>query len=204
MVSTQTASVSMIQRRLRVGYTRAGRLIDMLERRGVISATRARSRARSWSPRASPAGARAPGSPHEDRASRCRSTGRRPSRGVSSSNSCRLWRPAKRRPAPDRGDPRRRPQQAGDRHRDRRGADEDSPEVSARARERGLGGGATRARVRARVHSRLRQRGRNRPGGARRRVSAAPRSADRDLRARRARAAWGLESVRGGERFRGV
>jgi DNA segregation ATPase FtsK/SpoIIIE, S-DNA-T family len=29
--------VSMIQRRLRVGYTRAGRLIDMLERRGVIS-----------------------------------------------------------------------------------------------------------------------------------------------------------------------
>ena len=37
VVSTQTASVSMIQRRLRVGYTRAGRLIDMLERRGVIS-----------------------------------------------------------------------------------------------------------------------------------------------------------------------
>ena len=31
------ASVSLIQRRLRVGYTRAGRLIDMLERRGVIS-----------------------------------------------------------------------------------------------------------------------------------------------------------------------
>jgi DNA segregation ATPase FtsK/SpoIIIE, S-DNA-T family len=37
VVQTQTASVSMIQRRLRVGYTRAGRLIDMLERRGVIS-----------------------------------------------------------------------------------------------------------------------------------------------------------------------
>ncbi len=37
VVSTQTASVSMLQRRLRVGYTRAGRLIDMLERRGVIS-----------------------------------------------------------------------------------------------------------------------------------------------------------------------
>jgi S-DNA-T family DNA segregation ATPase FtsK/SpoIIIE len=36
-VETDTASVSMIQRRLRVGYTRAGRLIDMLERRGVIS-----------------------------------------------------------------------------------------------------------------------------------------------------------------------
>ncbi len=36
-VQTQTASVSLLQRRLRVGYTRAGRLIDMLERRGVIS-----------------------------------------------------------------------------------------------------------------------------------------------------------------------
>jgi DNA segregation ATPase FtsK/SpoIIIE, S-DNA-T family len=37
VVQSQTASVSMIQRRLRVGYTRAGRLIDMLERRGIIS-----------------------------------------------------------------------------------------------------------------------------------------------------------------------
>jgi S-DNA-T family DNA segregation ATPase FtsK/SpoIIIE len=37
VVQTQTASVSLLQRRLRVGYTRAGRLIDMLERRGVIS-----------------------------------------------------------------------------------------------------------------------------------------------------------------------
>jgi S-DNA-T family DNA segregation ATPase FtsK/SpoIIIE len=37
VVQTETASVSMIQRRLRVGYTRAGRLVDMLERRGVIS-----------------------------------------------------------------------------------------------------------------------------------------------------------------------
>jgi S-DNA-T family DNA segregation ATPase FtsK/SpoIIIE len=33
----QTASVSLLQRRLRVGYTRAGRLIDMLERRGMVS-----------------------------------------------------------------------------------------------------------------------------------------------------------------------
>jgi DNA segregation ATPase FtsK/SpoIIIE, S-DNA-T family len=37
VVQTQTASVSLLQRRLRVGYTRAGRLIDMLERRGFIS-----------------------------------------------------------------------------------------------------------------------------------------------------------------------
>ncbi|HEY3961795.1 MAG TPA: DNA translocase FtsK [Gaiellaceae bacterium] len=38
VVTAQTASVSLLQRRLRVGYTRAGRLIDMLERRGIISA----------------------------------------------------------------------------------------------------------------------------------------------------------------------
>jgi DNA segregation ATPase FtsK/SpoIIIE, S-DNA-T family len=37
VVESATASVSMLQRRLRVGYTRAGRLIDMLERRGIIS-----------------------------------------------------------------------------------------------------------------------------------------------------------------------
>jgi DNA segregation ATPase FtsK/SpoIIIE, S-DNA-T family len=37
VVQTQTASVSLLQRRLRVGYTRAGRLVDMLERRGIIS-----------------------------------------------------------------------------------------------------------------------------------------------------------------------
>jgi S-DNA-T family DNA segregation ATPase FtsK/SpoIIIE len=37
VVESGTASVSMVQRRLRVGYTRAGRLIDMLERRGIIS-----------------------------------------------------------------------------------------------------------------------------------------------------------------------
>ena len=37
VVQTETASVSLLQRRLRVGYTRAGRLVDMLERRGIIS-----------------------------------------------------------------------------------------------------------------------------------------------------------------------
>ncbi|HBI03290.1 MAG TPA: cell division protein FtsK [Paenibacillaceae bacterium] len=33
---TQTASASLLQRRLRVGYTRAARLIDMMEARGVV------------------------------------------------------------------------------------------------------------------------------------------------------------------------
>src|SRR6201982_4297565 len=37
VIQTQTASVSLLQRRLRVGYTRAGRLVDMLERRGILS-----------------------------------------------------------------------------------------------------------------------------------------------------------------------
>ncbi len=36
VIQTGSASVSMLQRRLRVGYTRAGRLIDMLERRGIV------------------------------------------------------------------------------------------------------------------------------------------------------------------------
>ena len=37
VVQMGTASTSMLQRRLRIGYTRAGRLIDMMERRGVVS-----------------------------------------------------------------------------------------------------------------------------------------------------------------------
>jgi len=32
----QTASVSMLQRRFRVGYTRAARLIDAMEQRGIV------------------------------------------------------------------------------------------------------------------------------------------------------------------------
>ena len=88
VVSTQTASVSMIQRRLRVGYTRAGRLIDMLERRGVISGYEgSKPRQVLVSEGEPPAGARAPGFAARGPGARAgrRSRGRRPSRGVSSS-----------------------------------------------------------------------------------------------------------------------
>ncbi len=36
VVSNQEASVSMLQRRFKIGYARAGRLIDMMEERGII------------------------------------------------------------------------------------------------------------------------------------------------------------------------
>ena len=34
--SEQKASVSLMQRRLRLGYTRAARIMDELERRGIV------------------------------------------------------------------------------------------------------------------------------------------------------------------------
>ena len=60
VVTAQTASVSLLQRRLRVGYTRAGRLIDMLERRGIISAYEGSKPRRVLRRRARPRAASAP------------------------------------------------------------------------------------------------------------------------------------------------
>ena len=36
VVATQQASVSAVQRRFRVGYSRAGRIIDALERKSIV------------------------------------------------------------------------------------------------------------------------------------------------------------------------
>mgnify|MGYP000343910781 CR=1 FL=1 len=43
------ASTSMLQRRLKLGYSRAARIIDQIEDRGIIGPSEARSRARSSS-----------------------------------------------------------------------------------------------------------------------------------------------------------
>ena len=36
VVSMQTASVSMLQRRFRIGYSRAARIVDQMEQRGIV------------------------------------------------------------------------------------------------------------------------------------------------------------------------
>ena len=39
VMETRQASISMLQRRLRVGYNRAARMIEMMEREGLVSAS---------------------------------------------------------------------------------------------------------------------------------------------------------------------
>jgi len=59
----QRASISMLQRRLRIGYSRAARLIDIMERRGLIGPEVGGSRTRE----VLPAGQAAPAAPSQER-----------------------------------------------------------------------------------------------------------------------------------------
>ena len=49
IIGMQTASVSMLQRRFRIGYTRAARLIDAMEERGLSDHMKAVNREKSSS-----------------------------------------------------------------------------------------------------------------------------------------------------------
>ena len=155
-----TASTSMLQRRLRLGYTRAGRLIDMLERRGVISGYEG-SKPRQVLV--------APG----DVAALHRAA----ARGDAARRTARVGRRVAFRPADagDRGHAARGAHAPADRHHGDRGADEDPRQVPARARERGVGPPA-RAHVRQELPAHVRRRAGPRRRAARRGVQAAPRA----------------------------
>ena len=141
VVEMGTASTSMLQRRLRLGYTRAGRLIDMLERRNVISGYEGSK------PRQVIVGA----GDVERFIANLRERARRRGVGAGGRGAARARRArsgprvASGRDAGHRSHASRGAHAREDRHLRGRGGDEDPREVPARARERGMGP-AARAR----------------------------------------------------------
>ena len=180
VVESETASVSMIQRRLRVGYTRAGRLIDMLERRGIISGyegSKPRQVLVSQSELPRLLERLASG---DDRRRRGRPTTRRPSLASSRSSPSRARPPPRRatigrdeRRATGRDEDRRAARGRQDprlaRPRRGRGSDQDPSQVPARARGRALGRSAEQ-RLCEGISAQLRGAPRPRRRGDRRRV----------------------------------
>ena len=147
-----TASTSMLQRRLRLGYTRAGRLIDMLERRGVISGYEG-SKPRQVLitegdvPRVLANLAEAGGGAREPVAAEPRRRLARAARGIPPDAGGNPPALDSSPDAGDRRDPARGAHAREDRHLRGRGGDEDPRQVPARAGERGVGP-AARAHVR--------------------------------------------------------
>ena len=183
VVQSQTASVSMIQRRLRVGYTRAGRLIDMLERRGIISGYEgskprqvlvSEGELRRVLDQASGDGAAPAGREHRGRSTEpiasptpapswnpLRQAGGRLVSGQTAwrcaggeNRRCHGHQGRSGRVADRRG-PETDPHPPQDRHSHGRAADQDPHQVPAGARERGVGG-TTGARLRQGLPSNLR------------------------------------------------
>ena len=178
-VEMGTASTSMLQRRLRLGYTRAGRLIDMLERRSVISGYEGSK------PRQVLVGAgdveRVIANLRErggDRRRRCGGGGGRRSRRARCSPRVASGRWRGTTDAGHRGIAARGAHARADRRLGDRGADEDPREVPARAGERGVGPAAG-SDVRQELPAHVRRGAGPRRQAARRRVQAAPRAPQR-------------------------
>ena len=215
VVEMGTASTSMLQRRLRLGYTRAGRLIDMLERRGIISGYEG-SKPRQVLvteadlPRVLAAlEERAPQpalSLTPDTGVTTRSTRKRLSFEVACKRGCSSGRPTRitcAAHARHRRDPARGANARQDRHLGGRGRDEDPRQVPARARERGVGP-AARPHVRQELPAHVRRRARARRAGCSSRSTSCATSgcrrssSSRSRRAARPRRATGATGARAG------